>query len=607
MKESEFIANNKNNWVEAEKILKKDKPEPEKMYKIFVNVSDNLSYARTKYGNRQVRVYLNDLSQSLFVFLYKNRSGNKKTIFDFWTKKLPLTIFRCRRELFVSFIIFSLAIAIGVFSAFNDPQFARDILGDNYINMTLDNIEKGDPMGVYKDANSGAMFLGITINNIMVSFRVFIMGIFAGVGSAIMLIYNGIMLGTFQYFFIERGLTWISFITIWQHGIIEISSIVIAGGAGIVLGKGLLFPGSYSRSVSLRKSASRAVTIVIGLIPLFILAGFIESYITRQTELPDYIKILSLLMSASLIIGYFYIYPRKVGKMRDAKEETIEEIASIDKPVDLKKTYSTTQIFNNTLRFYKMNFESIISLSFFLAIAYGVYGIILYFTGSTSIDPYNIFKISNHDSSPIFILFSIIVFTVFYSRIYFLITKNSDFNFHPEKSFRVFFRKHWFILLLYCTLMYFPMLMVSNWKYVISIIVFVLFHPTVLIILNNKSPISESLTKGLTIAFSYFGRFISPILIFVILIFAAMGGILSISAFLKTVTDWGLEGLSEFAPAGMIFFNLFWSEFFGLIISALFFISLTFVWFSVYEIDNAGDLIRRVENIANTKKFKFDK
>jgi uncharacterized membrane protein SpoIIM required for sporulation len=602
VKESEFISDNRPNWVEAEKILKKNKPNPESMYKLFVNVSDNLSYARTKYRNRQVRVYLNDLSQSLFVFLYKNRTGNKRAILDFWTRKLPLTIFQCRRELLVSTVIFLLAIAVGVFSAINDPQFAREILGDEYINVTLNNIERGDPMNIYKDENSGGMFFAITINNILVSFRVFIMGIFAGIGTAVMLVFNGIMLGTFQYFFVERGLTWVSFLTIWQHGIIEISSIVIAGGAGMVLGKGVLFPGSFSRSVSFRRSASKAVTIIVGLIPLFIIAGFIESFITRQTDLPDFIRILSLLLSFSLIAGYFYFYPKRVAKMEDKEDDLIEEIASVDTPVNLKRIYSIGQIFSNTLRFVKMNFESIISLSFILAIIYGVFPIILRFIG---FDYLSLFTSDSYERLPSHILFTSIIYTVLFSKLYYLVQKSN--NNHQGVTFSGFFKKHWYKLLFLSAITHAPNLMISKWKYLIDLLIFIAFIPSTIILIDEKRTVKEALSSGVTMVLSNFGRYIAPVMIFVFLTFLSTGTITGIGALMKTATDWGLEGLADFAPLGRLFIGSFTEGFFSLILTALLFISLVFGWFSICEIENAEELIGRIERIAKTKKYKFDR
>jgi len=451
------------------------------------------------------------------------------------------------------------------------------------------------------------MFLSITINNILVSFRVFIMGLFAGIGSAIMLIYNGIMLGTFQYFFIERGLTWISFITIWQHGIIEISSIVIAGGAGIVMGKGLMFPGSYSRSVSLRKSASKAISIITGLIPLFIIAGFIESFVTRQTELPDFIKILSLLLSASLILGYFYYYPRKVAKMTYSGLSDIDEITINDKPVDLNKSYSGIQTVNNVLRFAKINFESIISLSFFLAVVYGVVGIILYLTGSIPLTTNSLLSAHDYNKFPSYIITSVFIYTILFSRLYFLIKVKCISDLQVEKRFWTFFKKHWLKLFVISSLLNTPLFIQSGWGDLLYLTNIIIFTPSAISVMNGKRSLYKDVVSGFKLIFNHFGRYLTPVLILILLFIASYGCIMALDSFFKSTSGWGLEGFSVFVPAGKIFLEFFIDEIFTLIFSSLLFTSLVFGWHSINEIDNASDLIRRIENISTVKKYKFEK
>ncbi|MDL5046747.1 stage II sporulation protein M [Oscillatoria amoena NRMC-F 0135] len=101
---------------------------------------------------------------------------------------------------------------------------------------------------------------------------------------------------------------------IMLHGTIELSSIVIAGAAGFVMGNSFLFPGTYPRLYSFKEGVKRGVKIVMGLIPLFILAGFIESFITRYTFMPDFLKLLIIGLSALLILYYFVLYPVKIAR-----------------------------------------------------------------------------------------------------------------------------------------------------------------------------------------------------------------------------------------------------------------------------------------------------
>ena len=120
------------------------------------------------------------------------------------------------------------------------------------------------------------------------------------------------MVGCFQYFFYEHGVLTESVLTIWIHGTLEISAIVIAGGAGLVLGNSILFPKTYSRMVSFRAGLKSGLKIVTGLLPVFIAAGFLEGYVTRHTDMPLYLSLFIILGSLAYIIWYFIIYPKRI-------------------------------------------------------------------------------------------------------------------------------------------------------------------------------------------------------------------------------------------------------------------------------------------------------
>jgi len=100
-----------------------------------------------------------------------------------------------------------------------------------------------------------------------------------------------------------------SIATIWVHGTYEIFAITVAGGAGIVIGNSIIFPKTYSRIESFRRGAVRGSKMVIGLIPLFVIAGFLESFVTRYTQAPYFVRFGIILCSLISIIYYFYFYP----------------------------------------------------------------------------------------------------------------------------------------------------------------------------------------------------------------------------------------------------------------------------------------------------------
>jgi Uncharacterized membrane protein len=240
-------------------------------------------------------------------------------------------MFEAQREFLLSFLILAASIAIGMFSSMHDDSFADYILGSEYVVTTLENIEKGDPMAIYKDPAMGDMFARITVNNILVSARTYILSLFIGFGTVLIMIYNGVMIGAFQYFFIERGLFFESFLTIWQHGVIEISCIVLAGAAGLVLAKGILFPRSYSRLDSFRINGRKSLTIIMGIMPLLVLSGAIEAYVTRFTDIHWSIRLFSILLSVTFITVYFVIYPRMVGRSKETENQVVTQPISVSK------------------------------------------------------------------------------------------------------------------------------------------------------------------------------------------------------------------------------------------------------------------------------------
>jgi uncharacterized membrane protein SpoIIM required for sporulation len=379
MKESRFIQQNKDKWQELESLLAQKNADPDRLSELYVEVTDDLSYAKTYYPHRLVRAYLNNISQKIYLSIYKNKPKEFFKIKDFWVKDLPLSIWHARYAFYISLFVYALGMGIGVISCLNDAEFANKILGDTYVNMTLENIAKGDPMAVYKDSDEAGMFLRIAWNNLMVSFRIFFSGILLGMGSLLYLLKNAIMVGTFQFFFFDKGVFIASFITIWQHGTIEISCLVIASAAGITMGKGLVFPGTYPRMQALRLSAFKGIRIMAGITPLIILAAIIESFITRLTEAPIAFRIGVLIVSALLIIYYFIVLPYYVAEKQgfpSEKEIVPERVPELNeiKLLDIKETGKITiealQIFRQQLRPI-LGASVLFSIAFALILTFG--------------------------------------------------------------------------------------------------------------------------------------------------------------------------------------------------------------------------------------------
>ncbi len=372
MKETKFIEQNKEKWKKFESLLEKEegKNDPHSLTKLFVQITDDLSYSRTFYPNRSVRVYLNNLAQQIFFHIYKNRKASFAGFIFFWTDELPLIMYDARKALRASFLFFVLAMIIGMFSCYMDQDFLRVILGDAYMNMTVENIRSGDPMAVYKQRGAFDMTLGITINNLLVAFKTFFLGLFFSIGTLAILLFNGIMLGSFQYFFIEQGLFVESFLTIWMHGTLEISAIIIAGAAGITLGQGLVFPGTYSRLQAFQLSARKGLKIIMGIVPLIIIAGFIEGFFTRYTDAPDLLRLFFILSCLTFVLYYFVWLPRKKVKRNQAVLKKTKIPGNKIYRFDTKKIYSPGELFALVFVFYRKQLGSYFKIGILATTAY---------------------------------------------------------------------------------------------------------------------------------------------------------------------------------------------------------------------------------------------
>jgi uncharacterized membrane protein SpoIIM required for sporulation len=315
MNEITFIERNTKRWKEFEELISSNfNTSPDKISELFIQITDDLAYTRTYFPKSRVVEYLNYLSVKVYHKIYKNKKVKSNRFAQFWGREYPILAYQNRKYIYYSLLIFVIAIFIGALSSAYDSNFIRLILGDKYVNMTLENIHKGDPMAVYKQMNPSGMFLAITLNNIWVAFRTAVFGVFLTIGSALSLMHNGIMVGAFQTLFYQQGLFWQSCLSIFIHGTFELFSIVVAGASGIMIGSGFIFPGTYSRLESFKRGVKNGVTLLIGIVPLFVIAGFLEGFITRLTAAPLAVRISIILFSLTTIIFYFFIYPSFITK-----------------------------------------------------------------------------------------------------------------------------------------------------------------------------------------------------------------------------------------------------------------------------------------------------
>ncbi|TDP01612.1 stage II sporulation protein M [Flavobacterium sp. 245] len=316
MREVAFIKQNKEKWLEFElAIFGKAKKNPDELANLYIQMMNDLSYAQTYYPKSKTVIYLNHLASQIYQKIYKTKRTEKNRIAEFFVTEVPLLVYEYRRYLVYAFVLFFATVAIGVISAKYDPNFVRLILGDNYVNETLENIKKGNPMAVYGSGSNWGSFISITMNNLFVGAKCYFFGLFAGLGTFYICLSNCIMLGSFQYFFYEQGVFWKSVRGIWIHGAMEIFGIVIETAAGFILGASILFPKTFSRINSFKIGFKNSFKIYLSTFPFTIAAGFLEGFITRYSiDMPNWLSSFIILFTLGIISFYYLVYPFIVYK-----------------------------------------------------------------------------------------------------------------------------------------------------------------------------------------------------------------------------------------------------------------------------------------------------
>lgn len=313
MREAAFIKQNKEKWLEFEKSLySPGRQKPERLADLFIQINNDLAYAQTYYPKSNVIRYLNALTITAYHKIYGQRKS-KKGMAGFWKYEIPMLMYHYRKYFYFSFAVFFLMVLIGVFSSIYEPEFIRVILTDRYVSMTEDNIRNGDPLAVYNNTSTLGnfnSFFHIAFNNLRVGLMSFLYGIFGGIGSLYFMLVNGVMVGSFQYMFYEKGHFFLSLRTIWMHGAMEMFAMCIEIGAGVLMGTSYLFPGILTRKQAFFQKGKSALKIVISTIPFTLSAALIEGYLTQYAnEMPIFLAGFIVLGTLSFIAWYYLIYP----------------------------------------------------------------------------------------------------------------------------------------------------------------------------------------------------------------------------------------------------------------------------------------------------------
>lgn len=266
---------------------------------LYRQTASDLSTVREDPTSSQLALYLNQLLGRAHNLIYMGRKAKRGSIWRFYKDTYPAIFQETFSDTFTAFVLFLVAGIAGFLMSLADPAFVRHVVGPQMLD-TIENHKMWTDsiVGVMPQASSAIM-----TNNISVSLAAFASGILAGIGTVFMMLYNGLLIGVIGEACWREGMSLPLWSFVAAHGVLELPAIFIAGGAGLGLAKGLLFPGVLARGESLARAGARSVKLVLGILPLLVIAGLIEGFIS-PSALPYQLKFLLAGALFTLLILY---------------------------------------------------------------------------------------------------------------------------------------------------------------------------------------------------------------------------------------------------------------------------------------------------------------
>lgn len=300
MNQEIFVNERKSEWdclysilkkVESQGIPSLSSLEVEQLARLYRKVTSDLAYSRSKKFDQRVVDFLNNLVGKAHPYIYAPPPATSQQIKDFFVLELP-SLFRRKSRLFLfSFLIFLASALLSFWIGLTRPEFQDLFLPEQLVEELEGKIRQRTVGEPFPDAAKPLISSFILTNNIQVSLLAFASGIFLGLGTLYVLIKNGLLLGALASVFTREGEDLLFWSLILPHGILELTAIFLAATAGFLLGSAFIVPGDLSYRDALTVRAHEAIKLVMGTIPLLMVAAAIEGFLT-PAPLPPLVKLL---------------------------------------------------------------------------------------------------------------------------------------------------------------------------------------------------------------------------------------------------------------------------------------------------------------------------
>ncbi len=307
---SEFVNTRRSKWSSLELLLesaerdglgKLSLADAQALSRLYRSASSDLLWVRARASSADVSGYLNDLVARAYALTYPGKRFRLPSVGRYFSTGFPEAVAREWRMFLAAFLLFFGGFSFGWGGMHFDPNAGHYLVPDAYRQVDPQERQALEADNEVAGAGEQAMFTSFLFtHNIQVAFLAFALGLTAGMGTAVLLFSNGVMLGSLAWVYHSKGMAGWFWAWILPHGIPEITAIVISGAAGFVLARALVAPQGLSRRSALRREGKTALELLLGTLALFVLAGVIEGTVSQihPPRLPVAFK-----LTFALVIG----------------------------------------------------------------------------------------------------------------------------------------------------------------------------------------------------------------------------------------------------------------------------------------------------------------
>ena len=314
-----FVAERQGDWARLEDLTGRagsgqlrslNASDLEDMTRLYRLAASDLARARRDFPGDRVVAYLNKLVSNSYANVYSTAGFSWRDIGRWFLVDFPRLFRETSGYYLLSVLLFFGTGLLSYFATLFYLPAASTLLDSNTYQAVLSYAERGELWTEIPGAERSFASATIMINNIQVAILAFAGGMLMGVGTVYVLIFNGVHLGAIFGIVTRYGLGDDLLAFVSGHGVIELSVICLAGGAGLMLADAMLRPGLMARGEALRLAAQRAVRLLLGGAALLVVAGLIEGFLS-PSEVPDWVKYGMGIVTGVLLYGYWLLGGRK--------------------------------------------------------------------------------------------------------------------------------------------------------------------------------------------------------------------------------------------------------------------------------------------------------